>query len=112
MFAAYNAHDAERLGAYFSKDLEFYHDTGGLLTWAQAMEGLTSNFAKGDGITRSLVGPVEVYAVRGYGAMEIGTHRFCHREAGRDVCGTFKFLMIWKQSADGWQVTRAASYDH
>lgn len=112
MFAAYNSHDGERLGQYFARDLEFYHDTGGLLTWAQAMAGLTSTFTQSPDIHRSLVGSLEVYPVRDYGAIEVGTHRFCHREQGRDVCGTFKFTHIWRRSASGWQVSRAVSYDH
>lgn len=112
MFAAYNAHDAKALGAFFAKDLEFYHDTGGLLDWAQAMAGLTSNFDKGNGIRRDRVGRVEVYPVRDYGAIEVGAHRFCHREEGADVCGTFKFTHVWHRTATGWQVARAVSYDH
>lgn len=112
MFAAYNAHDAIRLGRYFARDLEFYHDTGGLLTWSQAMAGLTSNFDKDNGIRRVLVGAVEVYPIRNYGAIETGIHQFCHRELGADECGTFKFLHVWRRTASGWQVSRAVSYDH
>ena len=112
MFAAYNAHDAIQLGRFFAQDLEFYHDTGGLLTWAQAMAGLTGNFDKGNGIRRALVGPVEVYPIRDYGAIETGVHQFCHREAGKDECGTFKFVHIWRRGVHGWQVSRAVSYDH
>lgn len=112
MFAAYNAHDAIRLGRYFARDLEFYHDTGGLLSWSQAMAGLTSNFDKDNGIRRVLVGAVEVYPIRNYGAIETGTHQFCHREGGADACGTFKFLHVWRRTASGWQVSRAVSYDH
>ena len=29
MFAAFNAHDADGLGAWFASDLEFYHDKDG-----------------------------------------------------------------------------------
>lgn len=112
MFAAYNAHDAGQLGRSFAPDLEFYHDTGGLLTWQQAMDGLTSTFTQNPDIRRTLVGPIEVYPVRDYGAIEIGTHQFCHREDGRDVCGTFKFTHVWRRTAAGWLVSRAISYDH
>ena len=112
MFAAYNAHDAYRLGRFFAPDLEFYHDTGGLLNWAQAMAGLTSTFTQSPDIRRSLVGAIEVYPIRDYGAIEVGAHRFCHREEGRDVCGTFKFTNVWRRTATGWQISRAVSYDH
>ncbi len=112
MFAAYNARDGDRLGRYFAPDLEFYHDTGGLLTWAQAMAGLTSTFTRSPDIQRTLVGPIEVYPIRDYGAIEVGVHQFCHVEDGRAVCGTFKFTHIWRRTATGWQVARAVSYDH
>lgn len=112
MFAAYNAHDAERLGTYFAKDLEFYHDAGGLLNWTQAMAGLSGNFDKDNGIRRDLLGAPEVYPIREFGAVEVGTHRFCHRENGAELCGTFKFVHVWRKSALGWQVARAVSYDH
>jgi hypothetical protein len=58
------------------------------------------------------VGTIEVYPIRDYGAIEVGVHRFCHRENGRDVCGTFKFTQVWRRTASGWQVSRALSYDH
>jgi ketosteroid isomerase-like protein len=112
MFAAYNAHDAAALAQYFSPDLEFFHDTGGLLTKAQAMAGLTSTFTQSPDIHHRLVGALEVYPIRDYGAIEIGAHQFCHRENGQDVCGTFKFTQVWRRTVNGWQVTRAVSYGH
>jgi ketosteroid isomerase-like protein len=112
MFAAYNAHDGDQLGRFFAPDLEFYHDTGGVLTWAQAMAGLTSTFTQSADIRRTLVGPIEVYPIRDYGAIEVGVHQFCHREDGRLECGTFKFTHVWRRTATGWQVSRAVSYDH
>jgi len=112
MFAAYNAHDGDQLGRFFAPDLEFYHDTGGLLTWTQAMAGLTSTFTQSPDIRRTLVGRIEVYPIRDYGAIEVGVHRFCHRENGRQECGTFKFTHVWRRTANGWQVARAVSYDH
>jgi ketosteroid isomerase-like protein len=112
MFAAYNAQDRETLGRYFAHDLEFFHDTGGLLTWSQALEGRTSTFARTPDMRRTLVGPIEVYPIRDYGAIQVGVHQFCHRENGRQECGTFKFTHIWRRTANGWQITRAVSYDH
>lgn len=112
MFAAYNAHDGDQLGKFFAPDLEFYHDTGGLLTWTQAMAGLVSTFTHSPDIRRTLVGPIEVYPIRDYGAIEVGVHQFCHRENGRQECGTFKFTHVWRRTANGWQVSRAVSYDH
>ena len=113
MFDAFNAHDIEALMALFSKDLEFYHDTGGRLTYADVRGGFKSNFDKNNGLRRDLVpGSVEVYPIHGYGAIEVGAHRFCHQEGGRDDCGSFRFLHIWQQTNGAWKVTRVVSYDH
>lgn len=113
MFNAYNAHDAKTMRGYFAEDLEFYHDTGGLLTLDVAMNGLMSVFAQSPDMRRDLVpGSLEVYPIRGYGAIQVASHRFCHKENGADVCGTFKFTHVWRNKDGKWQITRAVSYDH
>lgn len=99
-------------GRYLAPDLEFYHDTGGLQRRAQAMAGLRSTFTKSPDIRRTLVGAIEVYPIPDYGAIEVGVHQFCHRENGRQECGTFKFTHVWRRTATGWQITRVISYDH
>ena len=55
MFEAFNAHDIDALMALFSEDLEFYHDTGGRLTYADVKSGFKSNFDKNNGLRRDLV---------------------------------------------------------
>jgi hypothetical protein len=112
MFAAYNTQNGDELARYFTPDLEFYHDTGGLQTWAQATAGLKSTFVKSPDIRRTLVDAIEVYPIRDYGAIEVGVHQFCHRENGHQECGTFKFVHVWRHSAAGWQVARVVSYGH
>ena len=113
MFDAYNAHDVDGLMAWFSADLEFYHDTGGLLDFQQVKAGFTSVFANNKDIRRELVdGSLEVYPIKGYGAIEIGSHRFCHTENGKPDCGTFRFLQIWRFKDGAWKVTRDVSYGH
>jgi hypothetical protein len=114
MFSAYNRHEVEPMMAGFAKDVEFYHDKDGLITHEQMTKGFTMLFARNDGLRRDLVdGTFKVYPIGKWGAMSTGEHRFCHQENGKDDCGTFKFLMVWKKSATGaWQVTRAVSYDH
>lgn len=113
LFDAFNAHDLSRVKKFFADDMEMYHDTGGLLSFADVVGGTESNFAKDNGLRRDLVpGTLEVYPIRGYGAIETGAHTFCHREDGRDDCGTFKFLHVWRRRDGQWQITRAVSYDH
>jgi ketosteroid isomerase-like protein len=112
MSAAFNAHDAPRLMALFTPDLEFYHDTQGLQRFQAVSDGFAALFAQNNGIRRERVGPLEVYPVRDYGAIEVGTHRFCHEERGRQDCGTFKFVQVWKRDGDRWRIARVVSYGH
>ena len=113
MFAAFNAHDVNKLMAYFADNVEFYHDKGGLSNFAQTKEGFAHLFAQSPDITRTLVpGTLEVYPVKNYGAMHIAIQRFCHVENGRNDCGNSKFVMVWQQQAGTWRITRVVSYDH
>ncbi|MDO7844889.1 nuclear transport factor 2 family protein [Hymenobacter sp. M29] len=113
MFAAFNAHDVNKLMAYFADNVEFYHDKGGLSNFTQTKESFARLFAQSPDITRTLVpGTLEVYPVKGYGAMHIATQRFCHVENGRNDCGNSKFVMVWQQQAGTWKITRVVSYDH
>ena len=113
MFDACNAHDVDGLMAMFSDDLEFYHDKGGLLDHAQVKAGFTNVFGNNKDIRRELVdGTLEVYPVNGYGAIEIGAHRFCHTEDGKPDCGTFRFMQLWRYKDGAWQVSRDISYGH
>jgi hypothetical protein len=41
---------------------------------------------------------LEIYPIKDYGAIEIGVHRFCHKEHGQEECGSFKFVMSGAKS--------------
>ena len=113
LFDAYNNHDLEKIRTFFTKDLEFYHDRGGLTDYEQNMRSFREIFEKNSGIRRELApGSQEVYPVNHFGAMEIGAHKFCHLENGKQDCGTFKFAMIWKMTEEGWKISRVISYGH
>ncbi len=113
MFAAFNAHDVDQLMSYFAPNLEFFHDKGGLADFNQTKEGFRRLFAQSPDISRTLVpGSLEVFPIKGYGAMHIATQRFCHEENGRQDCGNSKFVMVWQQLGNTWKITRVVSYDH
>ena len=113
MFDAFNAHDVDGLMALFSEDLEFYHDKDGLVRYEDARNGFTRMFAQNNGIRRDLVaGSLEVYPIGTYGAIEIGAHRFCHVENGKDDCGVFKFVQVWRRTDGQWKLARVVSYGH
>jgi ketosteroid isomerase-like protein len=113
IFGAFNKHDVARLMSLFTGDLEFYHDTGGLSNYAQNAEDFKKMFAGTPDIRRDLEpGSLQVYPIKDYGAMEIGRHRFCHKENRKDECGTFGFAMVWRKTGDSWKISRVLSYGH
>ena len=113
LFKAFNSRDITVFGNMFTKDLEFYHDKGGLTDYNYTMESLKRTAAQNNGLRRELVpGSMEVYPIPNYGAVQIAAHTFCHEEAGKQDCGTFKFVHIWHKSPEGWKITRVVSYSH
>jgi ketosteroid isomerase-like protein len=113
VFDAFNRHDLARLTSFFTEDLEFYHDTGGLSGYAENADGFKKMFASMPDIRRDLEpGSLEVYPIKDYGAMQMGRHRFCHKENGKDDCGTFGFAMVWRKTGDSWKISRVLSYGH
>ena len=113
VFGAFNKRDTATFNRYFSKDLEFYHDKGGLTGYEQTAGFLKQVSQPGNDLRRDLVkGSMEVYPIPGYGAIQTGRHTFCHTENGKQDCGTFKFVQIWQLKDGQWIITRVVSYDH
>jgi hypothetical protein len=113
LFNAFNRRDTVTFKKFFTEDLEFYHDKGGLTGYQHTIEFMRSTAKNNNGLTRRLVpGSLEIYPIPNYGAMEIGLHSFCHLENGKQDCGTFKFVHIWKKTGNDWKITRVVSYGH
>jgi hypothetical protein len=113
LFNAFNTRDIELFKTMFTEDLEFYHDKGGLTGYKHTIDFLKTTAQGNNQLKRELVkGSLEVYPIPGYGAMEIGMHRFCHLDNGKQSCGTFKFVHIWQKKDNQWKITRVISYDH
>ena len=113
LFDAYNTCNLDKLGTMVADDLEFYHDKTGLAVGKQVFLDAIKNNICGK-VTRKLVpGTLEVYPLHGYGAVEIGEHRFYHPGAqDHDVVGEAKFVTLWQYKDGAWKITRAISYDH
>jgi hypothetical protein len=113
LFDAYNTCNLEKLGSLVADDLEFYHDLSGLATGKQTFLDAIKNNICGK-VTRELVpGTLEVHPLKGYGAMEMGTHRFLHPwTQDHGVVGEGKFITLWQYKNGVWKLTRAISYDH
>ena len=113
LFEAYNSKNLDLMKTYFTKDLEWYQDNGGLLDFEKVFSNFQSIFNRDYDLKRNLIKEsLEVHPIEGYGAIEIGKHQLKHIENGKLEIGTFKFLMIWKNDNGNWKISRVISYDH
>jgi len=114
VFDAFNRCDLKKFGSFFPKDLEFYHDNGGLTnkTRKSLVESVRKNIC-GKVRRERVPGTLEVYPLRGYGAVEIGVHHFYHPgRDDREPVGEAKFVHLWRFKDGTWKITRVISYDH
>ena len=113
LFDSYNTCNLEKFPTFFADDVEFYHDQGGV---TRGKEDLTDSIKKNicGKVTRELVpGTLQVHRMKGYGAVEMGVHRFHH--PGHDdtePVGEGKFIHLWQYKDGSWKITRVISYDH
>jgi ketosteroid isomerase-like protein len=112
LFDAYNHCDLATLGAMVSDDLEFYHDQTGLSVGkAPFLAAIKQNIC--GKVQRTLLqDTLEVYPLKGYGAVEVGIHRFHHPGRPEDGVGDAKFVTLWQNKDGAWKVTRVISYNH
>jgi hypothetical protein len=111
VFGASNRCDLETFSKYFTDDLEFYHDQSGLSVGKDDLIQKTKNNICGKMVRELVPGSLVVYPLPGYGAIEIGTHRFLHPGDLNDI-GEAQFLHIWQLKGGAWKISRVISYDH
>ena len=110
LFEAYNTCKIGVFEDLFSDSIEFYHDRGGLNTSkASLLEALKKNIC--GKVTRTLLpGSIEVYGIPGYGAIQMGAHRFTNKQEPADAPFHYsKFVHTWKRENGKWKVTRVIS---
>ncbi|MGB8194919.1 MAG: nuclear transport factor 2 family protein [Chitinophagaceae bacterium] len=110
LFQSYNTCDLDKYSAFFSDtDFEFYHDGGGLDTSKKnSIEGVRKNVC--GKVTRELLkGSIEVSPVPGFGAIEIGMHRFHNNQEPGVFSKYARFVIVWKKEKDDWKITRVIS---
>ncbi|MBT1710036.1 DUF4440 domain-containing protein [Fulvivirgaceae bacterium PWU5] len=116
LFHAFNTCDVNTSKSLFTEDLEFYHDAGGLTNYAQNVNSILQRCNNKEmKVRRELVnGSLEVFPVKDFGAVQIGSHCFYYTEEGKEekLDGTFKFVHIWKNTNGNWKIARVISYDH
>jgi hypothetical protein len=108
-FTAYNECNMEVQEKMYAENLEFYHDKGGLATdKTELLKSIKKNIC--GKVTRTLVeDSMEVHEIKGYGAVQIGMHEFYNNQEPNAQSNPSKFIVIWKQTAEKWEMSRVIS---
>ena len=114
LFEAYNHCDLKKFDSLLADDVEFYHDQGGVtLGHAALTESVKVNICTGDTQRVLVPGTLKIYHMKGYGAIEMGVHRFIHpKTEATNGTGEASFVHLWRYKDGAWKITRALSYDH
>jgi len=115
---AYNTCDIDKMGTFFTDDVEFYHDKGGLTNGkASLMEATRKGICAGSDFylrREARKGSVEVFPMNNYGAIISGEHYFYVNGKGKKetLDGLAKFTHVWRYKDNEWKMHRVLSYDH
>src|SRR4051794_38796060 len=110
LFDSYNNCNLEVFASLMDEDLEFYHDRGGLNTSKSEIVQSIKNNICGKVRRELLKGSIEVYPIPGYGAIEMGAHRFYNNQEKENGPSRFsKFVHVWHHHDGVWQVSRVIS---
>jgi CubicO group peptidase (beta-lactamase class C family) len=115
LFDAYNTCNTVKFSRSLAPDLEFFHDTTGLTDHDWNVNALENRCAESTTYHRTLdEQSVQIFPVPGYGALELGTHRFFESRAdgSEKLDATPSFANVWKKTSDGWKLTRVLSHGH
>ena len=108
-FEAYNNCDIQKQEMIYAEDLEFFHDKGGLSTSKSEIIEATKKNICGK-VTRILLPEtIEVYPIDGYGAVEMGFHRFYNNQEPNAESKPSKFIIVWKNENKSWKITKVIS---
>lgn len=106
-----NPLDLDKHASYFSADVEFYHDNGGVTWDRKTMISNTQKFVCGK-FTRKLINEsFKAFPIKDFGAITEGVHLFCQSET-QQCEGKAKFVMVWRNTDNNWLITRVLSYGH
>lgn len=118
LFDAFNSCDLETWKKYLAEDIEFYQDNDDVTTTRDELEPSFKDRCNENGeatLRRELLPEtVEVFPIKGYGAVQFGTHRFWIVKTGApdQLASTPRFVHLWRNQDGVWQITRVISYDH
>lgn len=121
-WTAYNNCDVDQMQQFFTTDVEFYHDRGGLTIGLQNfITSLRKNLCGNENSKlrrEAIEGTVKVFPLQNadvtYGALISGEHVFYVLEKGKNerLDGYGKFTDVWVLRDNVWKMSRILSYDH
>jgi hypothetical protein len=115
---AYNVCDVDKMATFFTDDMEFYHDKGGLTVTKEKFIPSTRSGLCGNPNWRlrreAVAGSVQVFPLKDVGGLISGEHVFYINEKGKKefLDGYGKFLQVWRYENGQWKMSRILSYDH
>lgn len=114
----YNTCDIPATGDFFTADIEFYHDKGGVTKTREALvDSIRKNICGNPNqrVRREAVaGSVQFYPMADNRALLTGDHKFYITEPGKPeyVTGQAKFDDLWEYADGRWRMSRVFSYSH
>lgn len=118
LFKAFNTCDLEAWKSYLAEDIEFYQDNDEVTTSRKELEPSFLDRCDEDNLAtlqRELIPEsVEVHLIKGYGAVQFGTHHFwvVENNVPNKLVAKPKFVHLWRNKNGTWQITRVISYGH
>jgi hypothetical protein len=118
----YNNCNIDAMRSFFTDDIEFYHDKGGILNGLDNVLATSKrNLCSNDNfrLRREMVaGSEKVFPMKDgeklYGAILSGQHVFYILEKGKEprLDGLARFTHLLLKTESGWKMSRVLSYDH
>lgn len=121
LFAAvFDRCDVDKIATMITDDFRFVHDKSGESSRTKFLDDLRGHCARlktGEDFAarRELVPEsLEVWPLNGYGALEIGVHRFYAVTPDKpdQMTETGNFMILWKKVDGAWKMAESISYGH
>ena len=110
-FDAFNNCRIDKLTEMVAEDLEFFHDKNGLMRSRQAFIDAVKRNVCGKFRREPIAGTMTVFPLEGFGAIQMGDHKFCPMNGGRCE-GKGKYVNVWQRHGERWEMMRVLSYEH
>jgi hypothetical protein len=119
---AYNKCDTSQFKKFFTNDVEFYHDKGGITLGEPALiTSFNKNLCSNSNFRlrrEAVPGSVKIFPMQNngkiYGAVISGEHLFYINETGKPeyLDGDANFTHLWLLKNGEWKMARILSYNH